>query len=289
MRHNKMTWWILAVVLMRSGTVAAEQLESFTEPYRSVAVPAPEIGVISEILVKEGDEILQSQVLARLDDDVLRASLDVARAAKDSLGARRAAEIELQIREQQRDSYRALHEEGNATQRELDRAESDYEQALSRLQSAIEDLEVRRLEYERVKAQLRQRMIRSTIDGYVVSIQKEVGEFVSPTDPVVMNIVHLKTLKVVFSVPTDTVQRISVDQKVTLTIGYEKMTCSGVVEYVSPIAELDSNTVKVKIRVPNPDQKLPSGVVCHWDLKSSSGPKGAALRQARNSIEQNKR
>jgi RND family efflux transporter MFP subunit len=258
---------VFALLTLVSGPTAAEELEAFTEPYKRAAVPAPEIGVIAEILVKEGDEISQKQVLAKLDDTVLRASLEVAKSAKDALGARRSAETDLLMREKQLESYRELRERGNATQRELDRSESEHQQSASRLQSVREDLEVRRLEYERVKTQIKQRVIESPIDGFVIAIDKEVGEFVSPTDPIIMQVVHLDTLKSVFSVPLDVAQDLRPGQNVELRVGYKNQSCNGIIEFVSPIVDAESSTVRTKIRIPNQDGKIQSGVVCRWDLE----------------------
>lgn len=253
-----------------TGVLSGAELESFTEPYRSVAVPAPEIGVLAEILVSEGDQVSQKQLLAKLDDTVLNASLDVARAAKNALGSRNSAEVDLAIRAKQLDSFRELRDRGNATQREVERAEGEHLQAQARLQSIREDLEVRRLEYERVKAQIKARQLESPIDGHVVQIDKEVGEFVAPTDPVVMHIVQLSTLKSVFSVPMQKASELQQGATVSLLIGYEPLRCQGVIEFVSPIAEAQSATVRVKIRIPNPDGLIPSGAFCRWDLRSSA-------------------
>ncbi len=96
-----------ALALLCSVSDAAE-IESFTEPYRRVAVPAPEIGTLSELLVVEGDAVEQDQLLARMDDTVLIASLEVARAAKDATGSLHAAEATVKARQKQLDSYTAL-------------------------------------------------------------------------------------------------------------------------------------------------------------------------------------
>ncbi len=258
---------LVLCLLFASPNLFAEELEAFTEPAKRVAIPAPEIGVISEILVKEGDEVRETQILARLDDSVLRASLEVAKAAKDALGSRRSAEAELTMREKQLESYKELRERGNATQRELERAESEYHQAASRLQTVREELEVRRLEYERVKAQIKQRVLRTPIHGFVVAIDKEVGEFVSPTDAVIMHVVHLDTLKAVFMVPIDAAQGLSVGQNVKLNFGYHGKIVGGVIEFVSPVAQAESSTVRVKVRIPNQKHEVQSGVVCRWDLR----------------------
>ena len=249
---------------------SGEQLESFTEPYRQVGIPAAEIGIISKILVKEGDRVSEKQILAQLDDTVLTTSLAVARAAMEALGGRRSAEAELKMRTEQLSSYHSLFEQGNATSRELQRAENEHLQAQARLQSVREEIEIRRLEYQRVKAQLKQRRMESPIAGVVVEIVKEVGEFVSPTDPVVMTVVQLDTLKSRFSVPVQAARDLKAGQVVNLSVGYEEVPCQGEIEFVSPIAEPESGTVRVKIRIPNLDGRLQSGSVCRWSVAYDS-------------------
>lgn len=279
-------WQFLALFVVLTvfpSIAAAERLESFTEPYQRIAVSAPEIGVIAEVLVKEGDEVSPKQVLANLDSRVLRASLEVARAAKDALGARRSAETEMTIRENQLKSYRKLHQQGNASARELERAETEFQQAALKLQSIREDLEVRRLEYERVKAQINQRRIESPIDGVVVAIDKEVGDFVSITDPVVLHVVHLKTLKAVFSVPRRSADDLRTGQRVPLLIGYDEASCEGEIEFVSPVTDAESNSVRVKVRIANDDDEIRSGVACRWNLQGET-PSEETAQQAFHGI-----
>jgi RND family efflux transporter MFP subunit len=281
-RKCKRSLLSILVVAFTSVPALAEDVEAFTEPYKQVAVPAPEIGVIAEILVQEGDQVSQKQLLAKLDDTVLQASLQVAKAAKDSQGTKQSAETEVALREQHLESYRQLQGRGNATQRELDRADNEYQQSLARLQSVREDLEVKRLEYLRVKAQINQRMISAPIDGYVVAIDKEVGEFVSPTDPIVLHVAHLKSLKTVFSVPMEATNKLQPGHTVKLKVGFDGIRCSGVIEFVSPIADAESSTVRVKIRIPNEQGKLQSGVACRWDLNSKPPVEGLAEKILRD-------
>ena len=260
----------------------AEEAEAFTEPYRLVAVPAPEVGVIADILVEEGDQVTRKQVLARLEDEVLQASLLVAKAAKDSVGAKQSAEADVTLREKHLESYQRLQDRGNATQRELDRADAEYQQSLARLQSVREDLELKRLEYLRVKSQIQRRTITAPADGYIVAIEKEVGEFVSPTDAVVLHIAHLRSLKTVFSVPLESRKRMQPGNIVSLLVGLDERRCQGVIEFVSPIADAESSTVRVKIRIPNETGDIQSGVVCRWDLTSKQPSKALATKRARS-------
>ena len=260
---------VVILATLAAASVEASDVQSFTEPYRQVAIPAKEIGVIDSILVREGDEVSQGQIVARLEDTVLKASLEVARAAKDSEGSLRAAEAALTAVEKRVDSYRELRSRGSATQRELDRAETERIQAAAQLQAVREELEVRRLEYERTKAQLRQRQIVSPFAGHVVVIEKEAGEFVAPTDPVVMRMVQLDSLKCVFSVPIVNAANMKTGHTVLVRVGANQTKHEGFIEFVSPTADAQSGTVVVKVRLPNRQGKIRSGEACSWDLWTS--------------------
>ncbi|WP_068265255.1 efflux RND transporter periplasmic adaptor subunit [Rubripirellula obstinata] len=269
--QNK-SWTIafVAVLLVVPTAANAETIEAFTEPYLRVALPSPENGVIEKVLVKEGDSVTKKQMLAKLDDAVLRSSLELALAARNATGALEISEADVEMKQQQLDSYRTLQKNGNATPRELARSEMELSQANARLQSVREEQELRHLEYQRVKQQIRQRHLESPIQGVVIAIEKQVGEFVSMTDPVVMQIVQLDALKAVFSVPRRAAIGLESGQMISLDLGYDGETCPGEIVFVSPIANPESNTVRVKVRIANGKREIPSGVTCRWTLPSRS-------------------
>ncbi|MDA8745981.1 efflux RND transporter periplasmic adaptor subunit [Rubripirellula amarantea] len=271
----RMTILTLAMVLslgLTTVTAFGEQVETFTEPYRRIAVPASEIGVIEKLDVQEGDSVVKDQFLGKLDDSVLRSSLMVADAAMKARGPQKSAEAEVEMRRQILEGYQSLSDHGNATKRELARSEIELRQAAARLQSTREEAELRHLEYERVKQQIEQRRILAPVAGIVIAIEKEAGEYVSPTDPVIMHIVQIDKLKAVFSVPRREAIGLKAGQKVRLSIGYEGQTCNGVIEFVSPIASPESNSNRVKVRIDNPKQEYQSGVSCRWNLDQSPAP-----------------
>ncbi|MCC9654991.1 efflux RND transporter periplasmic adaptor subunit [Rhodopirellula halodulae] len=268
------------VCLPMSGMALADEYEAFTEPYRRIRVSSSEMGVITEFLVEEGEAVREGQVLAQLDDELLRKSLEVSRAAKDAVGSKTAAEAEVVLRDQQVQSYRRLFTQGNATPRELERAENDHRQALARLQSVTEELAVRELEYQRVLCQLEHRRILAPCNGVIVMKAKERGEFVSPTDPVVLQMVQLDRIKAVFSVPLRRIDQLRDGQDVLLRVGSKRASVVGKVEFVSPIATAESGTVRVKVVVPNENNQIRSGVVCWLDLEASPN----AIRGARTRV-----
>ncbi len=237
----------------QSESATANLIEGFTEPYADINMAAAEMGTLSRVDVKDGDVVRVGQVIANLDDAVLQASLEVARAGMTAAGEMQSATTQFELKKVELKKLTELFGRNHASQQELDRVRGEVRLSEARIQSVREDLEVRRLEYARIEAQLRQRQIRSTIDGVVVDVRKDHGEFVSPSDPVVARIVQLDPLLVVFSVPNERREDVKRGQSVNMTIG-QHSAAAGIVEYVSPTADASSGTFRVKIRLPNPNR-----------------------------------
>ncbi|MEZ6122846.1 MAG: efflux RND transporter periplasmic adaptor subunit [Planctomycetaceae bacterium] len=251
---------------------SGDLIEGFTEPYADISMAASEMGTLATVSVRDGDVVKAGQVIARLDDAVLMAALEVARAGMKAEGEMLSATTQLELRRVEEKKLTELHHRNHASQQELDRVHGEVRLAEARIQSVREDLEVRRLEFARIQAQLKQREIRSTIDGVVVDVRKDEGEFVSPSDPVVARIVQLDPLLVVFSVPNSRRPDVARNDSVTMQIG-EHQIAKGVVEHVSPTADASSGTFRVKVRLPNPEQKWHGGEKSILLLNDrSSGP-----------------
>lgn len=232
-------------------------IEGFTEPYADIDLAASEMGPLASVSVKEGDHVKAGQVLANLDDAVLKASLEVAGAGMRAEGELQSARTQLELRRIEQKKLQDLFERNHASQQELDRVSGEVRIAEARVQSVLEDLQVRRLEFARIEAQLRQRQIVSPIEGIVADLRKDCGEFVSPSDPVVARIVQLNPLRVVFSVPLAQRDQIKAGQTVAMQIG--EGNGAGVIEHVSPTADPSSGTFRIKVRLPNPDQQWHGG------------------------------
>ena len=266
----------IAVALLFVGNAVAQEIETFVEPYRAAALSTTETGVLEQIVVRDVSRVQLGQTLAWLKYDVLHAALKVADAGMRAKAALKIAENETAICLRLFESYRALRANGNATERELERSQSDYMQAQARLENVREELAIRALEYARVQTQIEQRQIRAPFEGIVVRVDKEVGEQVSPTDPVVLHLVQIRTLKALFSVPVDAAQSLRPGHVLRLSIGNGRESRNGVIEHVSAVADAKSGTVSVTVRIPNAEGKIHSGLVCRWDLKQQASNKAAS-------------
>ena len=258
------------------------RIQGFTEPYADISMAAAEMGTLSAVVVKDGDVVEAGQVIANLDDGVLRASLEVARAGMEATGELESAQTQLDLKKVELEKLTGLFGRNHASQMELDRVRGEVRVAESRIQSVREDLEVRRLEHARIEAQLRQREIRSTIDGVVISVEKDRGEFVSPSDPVVARIVQLDPLLIVFSVPNVHRGELTTGQTARLKIGPAETSVEGQVEFISPTANASSGTFRVKVRLPNSDRRWHGGektiLVLDQDVPTFVAPKQIAKK-----------
>lgn len=262
----------LTMVCLLSVTCSANEIEvdGFTEPYRDIDVAATEMGRLVRLRVCEGDRVTVGQVIARLNDEVVLASLDIAKAGMESLGRLEAAQAELQMHEETLAKLHELFERNHATQRELDRARAQTDMAAARVKAIEEELRVKSLEYQRTQTQLEQRRVLSPIEGVVTHRYKDEGEFVSPNDPVVVRVVQLDPLLVVFSVPLAEAGRFQTKEAVQVQIEGSEKTVKGIVEFRSPTADAQSGTTRVRVRIPNPGEAIPSGVTCRLLMPNDS-------------------
>jgi len=173
----------LAETVVASGTM---------EPLVRVPVITEVSGIISEVLVEEGDRVERGQPLFELDRERLearvaerRAELDLRLAnARYDLVGRADAMLAQARREYQRMSE--LHESNVASQQELERKQHELRLAEIALSDAHAELAARKAGAAQAREMLRQSerdlanaVVRAPIDGVVIERQGEIGRAVA--------------------------------------------------------------------------------------------------------------
>lgn len=261
---NNQRWGLcatLAACLLTSSLSAAE-IEGFTEPYRDLDVASTDTGIVALINVKEGDLVQKDQVLGSLDQSLLKATLEIADRGRNAKGRVNSAQADVRLKTERVEKLKLLHERKHATQEELDRSLVEKEVAEAQLLAVQEEILVRGLEYDRIQIQLEQRQVRSPIDGVVIQVHRDVGEFVSGNDPVIATVVQLDPLIATYSVPSLMSKGIQRDTSVDMLVGDARLPVKGLVDYVAPVTEAQSGTILIKVRVPNPKREYRSGEKC---------------------------
>jgi len=224
-------FFIFIIIFVISS--AAQAVDGFLEPVAEVEISTPETGVIIKSNAKEGQVISKGELLAELDSSVLRASLTGASADyKDK--KRKQSELE------------TLFDQQIASFEELEEAKTQTLIALS--------------QYQTLQRQVSRRKITSPIDGVITEVAKEVGELVSQGQGPFIKIINISQLKLVVFIPYEQTVELQKDQLLSIKINSVDDLQSAKINYISPVVDPASSTVKVELLIQNEQGQFRSGV-----------------------------
>jgi RND family efflux transporter MFP subunit len=265
--------------LERKAVTDYQVFTARTQAVQSVDIKAHVSGFLTKILVTDGAEVKDGDILFHIDDRPYKATLDQAKAtltrAKASLDFAKAAlvkaqadyDIGLAVQKQQK---------GAISDQEIvkrlgarDEAKANIEVATASIGQAQAALEMAQLNYDwcKVTAPLSGRSTRHLVNA---------GDMVTQGVTVLDNIVSLKPVWAYFNVDQNTaqqVQKLSREGKIQsaregkIPVGMnvevgndETFPIAGVIDYVSN--QLDPNTGSIQVRAvfPNEDETLVAGL-----------------------------
>jgi RND family efflux transporter MFP subunit len=219
-------------VLTASGYVVAQ---------RKAAVASKGTGRLVYLGVVEGDRVRKDQVIARLEDNDIRAQLDQARANL------KLNEAELVDARQSLARARSLFDKSLVSQAELDAAQSRYDRVLA-------GIELAKAQVVGAEVALENTLIRAPFDGTVLTKNADVGEIVAPmaasasSRAAVVTIADMTSLQVEADVSESNIERISHDQPTEITLdAYPEKRYQGYVAKIVPTADRAKATVMVKV------------------------------------------
>lgn len=261
---------------LAAGPAQAASFESFLEPAQQADLIPANRDVIQKIHVREGETVKKGQLLVSLNADTLRARLQAATIMAEASGRIDSAQVMLKLRQQQLDELNRLAQSGNVRARELDRARADLAIARAELQTMQEERRIRVAEQEQIKAQIAEKEVRSPIDGIVTHLSKEEGELTGTSDQdILVTVVQEHPLQAVFHLPADAAAPLRQGQEVPIGIDAAAATVAGSIEFISPVTNPESGTVRIKVRILD-DTTLQAGLRCHLH---TGGPGESAAEQ----------
>lgn len=260
---------LLLVMLLPGFLLAQDDYDgqikrTFTEPIERSIVSTNEIGIVREISVSEGDYVKQGQMMGRLNDEVLKQSLRMARARVDSSANIDALRSRMEMLEQRTNKVQELANDGHANPYELEQIRTEFVTATSEYRAAVDEKGLNKIDVERIEAQLKERKIEAPFDGFVVQIHKSPGELITGTEPQFATLVKLDELKAKFYLRATELEKLNVGDEFQIRMGVAKELRNVFVSYVSPIIDPDSGTGRVDVTITNKDLKIRSGTVCFW-------------------------
>ena len=230
--------------------------------------------IIRRIAVEKGDPVQKGDIVVQLERESIEASIQEARA---SLNASRAQlqRIEARIQVLKKDARRLenLFQEKAVAAQKLDHIQAEY-------QASLENKNLAAAGIERAKARLKQLLvagddhtITAPISGLVAQRHLDPGSLTAPGQPL-LTLIQTDPVKILTSVTEQDYPSLQTTMPARIEVNaYPGEVFSGAVSLVSPTLEPATRSAEVEISIPNPDQKLKSGMFAQVtiDLGSSRG------------------
>jgi RND family efflux transporter MFP subunit len=259
---------LVAVVTAGAGCADAQerkpegQFDCLIQPKMVLKLGTSVPGLLSEVLVDRGTIVKKGDVVARLESGVEQAAvlLAKARAENDATVRSNVAKLEFQRRKDER--ARQLRKNDTVSFAVADEAETSARVAEQELEEAKVNLALAGLELARANELLKQRTIRSPIDGIVVERTLGPGEYAFDQSHL-LTVSQIDPLLVEVYVPLSQFGKIRVGASAEV---YPEIPVGGqhtaLVTVVDQVFDAASGTIGVRLELPNPNYALPAGLKC---------------------------
>ncbi len=241
---------------------------------------------IEQLLVDEGDVVKKGQVMAILDNSVLQAQINEARADVESnqavVGQRQAAlaQARATLAEAERNfqRYQQLASAGAISRQELDTrataaatAREAVRVAQANINSAAADVRSTRATLAQQQTQLGQTVVRAPAGGLVAEATAEVGDVASGTQKL-FSIIQNGALELQAQVPATELPQVGIDAPALITYDADpRVRLQGRVREISPLVDPESRKATVKINLP-PTSLLRSGMFARAAITTATVP-----------------
>lgn len=227
--------------------------------FKSMKLGFADRGVLAKVLVEEGDQVKKGQVLARLDDRVLRAEIRAKAAELDN--ARREAAHQKGLAANQKRLYQS---------RAISRME--YQDAVHNLNQARGKVRQLGAELGGLKAKLAATELRAPLAGTVIERQAEPGEVTAPGESAVLVLMSCSRVLAEVAFGEKLYSLLQKGQPVLITAdAVRRLDFVGRVYSKSPKVDDKDRTFKVKVLLKNPGGVLRPGMFVRATLLAGGG------------------
>jgi len=264
---------------MTALSAVAEPLEVESVVLRLLAeaeVPAQEAGIVTALVVREGQRVKQGELLARIDDEVARLAATAAElqyeiaTAKATNNVRidyaqKALEVSQAELRRSTESIERFPKSVSQSQLDVERLtveknRLELEQATREQQVATLEMKAKDQERTAARAQVARRRIIAPFDGIIVQVLVRRGEWVEPGQQA-LRIVNVDRLKAEGFIAAQQASAELVGKPVQLTVavGDPPAATTGKIVFVSPEVDPITGQVRVWAEIDNRGGRLRPG------------------------------
>ncbi len=236
----------------------------YVVPQRKAAVASKITARLQELFVEEGSSVKKDQVLARLENADLAATL---RQAEANLNAARSsveqARAELNDAQVNFEREKRLLAKEFTTRSVYDAAEARYKKALAAVSGARSQVGAQEAVVREAKVSLEYTYIRAPFDGVVLTKNADIGDIVTPigaaatAKAAVVTLADMSTLKVEADVSESNLGQLKLGQPCQIQLDAIPDTrFDGTVHMIVPTADRAKATVMVKVSFNRLDPRI---------------------------------
>ena len=291
-------WWFLGArpIVVQTAIATAPgaggaagavlQATGYITARRLATVSTQITGTLTQVLIEEGDHVQKGQIIARLEDSGLRATLDVANANVMTAQAQ-VTTAQAQLAQAQADSRRqeSLVASGMATQQFAEQSRTAVATATAQLDARRREADSARAQVAAAKVNFDYAIVRAPFTGVVTVKAAQVGEIVSPlsagggfTRTGVGTIVDMDSLEIDVDVNEAYIGQVRPDMPAEAILSaYPDWKILAHVIAIVPAADRGKATVKVRVALEQKDARIVPDMGARV---SFFGPRAAPAAQA---------
>jgi RND family efflux transporter MFP subunit len=222
-------------------------------------------GRVERMCVHEGMKVKKGDVLAVIEHEEMNALLASRKAQRlKNLAELDEAKAELWAKEREETRATRLHAQRKVTQEEFEKAVAELNKAKARVAAIEASIKLTEANIQEIESTLRSMSLYAPFDGTVVEKQGEEGEIITPNAmssslgrTAVVTIADLDHMDVETDISENMLSRIAVGQPAEVSVGaVPSRRYRGRLRQVLPMGDRTRGTVKVKVEILDPDDKL---------------------------------
>lgn len=272
-----------------------------TKPVKEVVLRSQVEGQILSFRVDVGDKVTAGQIIAQLDDTLLKASLYKAEAELASLKSAvieaeaevisteaevKSTQVRLAQAEVDANRLEELYNDGAIAKRDVELAVTEAKTAQQSVKSAQSQVKVRKAAVETAKGRIisqkavineeKKRLIFTQIkapsSGYILERLTEQGNLIQPGGEII-RIGDFSQVKVNVAVSELELKNLKLGKTVDVNLdAFPEQKFTGIINRISPAADQESRQIPLEILLSNPEQKINSGLLARVRFSNNENP-----------------
>lgn len=252
---------LLSGVLGATLSVHATEMVGLAFPVSDVQVSASVAGLVQRISVRPGHVVKPGDVLLELDNASQLVELRRRTVLLDDDSELQTARARLAALADLLQMTELVASKSQSVSREeLIKARIEKVSAEGRVLQLVAQKARERVEHEQAQLELQQRTVRAPMAGVVVDVPVDAGEWAKPGD-VMVRLADISQVELRLNLPQAAAANFRMGARVAARFeaGSAQVPATGLVNFVSPLADSASGLVDVRIRFANPNGRIRPG------------------------------